>query len=67
MTGTSIGSLSLNIKPYNQPLHQLMTLSGNQGNSWQQANVDIGFDPNYLPKTTFQFVLQATVNGAVGM
>lgn len=63
MKGPEQGSLSLNVKPWNQPLIQLWSMSGNQGDDWKQALVNVGYDPTKLPNTNFQFVFKAVVGG----
>lgn len=46
MYGTGIGSLNVYQRVYPQPLNQLFTLSGDQGNGWKQAQVNIQPSPS---------------------
>lgn len=66
MSGQQQGSLSFGVKPYSQPIIPLKTIQGDQGKDWKQANVEVGFDNSLSINTTFQFVFEAVVNGAIG-
>ena len=65
MKGPQQGNLTFGIKPYNQPIIRLYTLSGDQGDKWMQANVEVGYNASITLNTTFQFVFEAVVGGAL--
>ncbi|XP_070550808.1 MAM and LDL-receptor class A domain-containing protein 1-like [Ptychodera flava] len=53
-TAQDMGNLSLNINYGNHTTEQLFHLSGDQGNSWQKAEVDIG------KQDEFELIFEAT-------
>lgn len=66
MKGVQQGTLAFGVKPYNQPLIRLTKLTGDQGDKWKKLDIEIGYDPLIKINTTFQFVFEAVVGGAVG-
>lgn len=64
MRGPQQGKLSFGIKPYSQPFNSLWSVLGDQGDQWNQTSVNIGYDGLQI-NTTFQFVFEATVGGAL--
>lgn len=65
MKGPQQGSLAFGLKPYNQPLIKLSMFTGDQGGEWKLGYVEVGFDGKFSINTTFQFVFEAVVGGAL--